>query len=469
LRIGPLPDSLASARVRAGALLTGVLFDLIGEEARRRASQEHAMICPKCGREQPEAPECERCGIVVARYRQHAAGASGGAGVERPEPRLADGSRRSGLVEWLILAAALSLVTVWVVQRDRARPTSEALLQRVARKAEVPRSQPELTVAKPTPPSVTIAAGPPMADPTPSGPPDVLPTATCPLSDHGFGAPPVRGRVSSDWYTNPSDLERARGEQESAVAPLVVYVYTDWCPYCRAFERGLLTSSVVDEYLRDNAVKLRVNPETSREAAALAERFGANRYPTFVLACIPGDRPEAISIYRKGNQLKSPGEFISEIEARVVMQAFKLVDAGRRARTAGQLPESVKLLTMAIRMKAGDQAYFERALSLAQSGATDEAIDDIARVARDRPNEILAYQAADSLLGQLGRWDEVIACWTGVLERNASSSKAYLARALALERKGLRGLSQTDFEKACALGEPGGCRRRATALVRASS
>ncbi len=27
------------------------------------------MICPKCGFEQPESPECMRCGVVVARYR----------------------------------------------------------------------------------------------------------------------------------------------------------------------------------------------------------------------------------------------------------------------------------------------------------------------------------------------------------------------------------------------------------------
>ncbi|HEX4964918.1 MAG TPA: hypothetical protein VF173_29175 [Thermoanaerobaculia bacterium] len=33
------------------------------------------MICPKCGFEQPEGPECLRCGIIVSRYRGPAAGA----------------------------------------------------------------------------------------------------------------------------------------------------------------------------------------------------------------------------------------------------------------------------------------------------------------------------------------------------------------------------------------------------------
>lgn len=33
------------------------------------------MICPKCGFEQPESPECVRCGIIVSRYRGPALGA----------------------------------------------------------------------------------------------------------------------------------------------------------------------------------------------------------------------------------------------------------------------------------------------------------------------------------------------------------------------------------------------------------
>ena len=36
------------------------------------------MICPKCGFEQPESPECMRCGVIVGRYR--------GAAVDPPPP-----------------------------------------------------------------------------------------------------------------------------------------------------------------------------------------------------------------------------------------------------------------------------------------------------------------------------------------------------------------------------------------------
>src|SRR5215217_431679 len=34
------------------------------------------MICPKCGFEQPDGPECVRCGVLVDRYRGPALGAA---------------------------------------------------------------------------------------------------------------------------------------------------------------------------------------------------------------------------------------------------------------------------------------------------------------------------------------------------------------------------------------------------------
>ena len=415
------------------------------------------MICPKCALEQPEASECGRCGVIVARYRRPVTSPSDKAPLEISKPPLRQGSRSIGLLEWLSLAAVVALVTVWVVRRDRTRHGAEAS-RSVAPTTDV--APPPLAMgADRTPPPVTMPAGTPEADQTSSNRSEALPTARCPLSDHGFGAPPAHGRVSSDWYTSPGDLQRPFSEQESAEAPLVVYVYTDWCPYCRAFERGLLTSSVVDQYLRDNTVKLRLNPETSREANALSHKLGVKGYPTFLVS-VPGDTPQPVSIYAEGTHLKAPEEFIKEIEGGVVRGAESLLQAGRRAREARDFRESVRLLTMALRITAGEpRAYLERGLSLAESGSTDEALDDLARVARERPDEIFAYQYADYLLGRLGRWDEVIACWTGALERNASSGKAYLARARALGRKGLRGLSQSDADKASALGESEGCRR----------
>jgi hypothetical protein len=51
------------------------------------------MICPKCGFEQPESPECARCGIIVGRYKGPVFGGAGTAApVAPPAPPVAAAS-----------------------------------------------------------------------------------------------------------------------------------------------------------------------------------------------------------------------------------------------------------------------------------------------------------------------------------------------------------------------------------------
>ncbi|HKC13615.1 MAG TPA: hypothetical protein VKI41_16440, partial [Vicinamibacteria bacterium] len=71
------------------------------------------MICPKCALEQPEAAECGRCGVIVARYRRPVTSPSDNAPLETSKPPLRRGGRSIGLLEWLSLAVVVALVTVW--------------------------------------------------------------------------------------------------------------------------------------------------------------------------------------------------------------------------------------------------------------------------------------------------------------------------------------------------------------------
>jgi thiol:disulfide interchange protein len=126
-------------------------------------------------------------------------------------------------------------------------------------------------------------------------------------------AAPAAPRVSAAWY-EADDYARAREEQRATSAAMVLYVYTDWCPYCRAFEKGLLYTPEVERYLRANAVKVRVNPETTLAARALAQRLGARAYPSFFVRR-PGQPPEKVAVRVEG-RLKTPAEFIAELERR---------------------------------------------------------------------------------------------------------------------------------------------------------
>jgi hypothetical protein len=46
------------------------------------------MICPKCGFEQPESPECVRCGVIVSRYKGRVFGAAPGPSEPPPLPSM---------------------------------------------------------------------------------------------------------------------------------------------------------------------------------------------------------------------------------------------------------------------------------------------------------------------------------------------------------------------------------------------
>ena len=348
---------------------------------------------------------------------------------------------------------------VWAV---RSGPGAEPGLSppAPAEPSEAPAAVAAGALPESTPPlsADPLAASP--QEPTPTAAAEVLPTATCPLSDHGYGAPPARGRVSSSWYTRASDFERARSEQDEAAALLVVYVYTDWCPYCREFEKDLLSEAAVDGYLRDNVVKIRINPEQGAGDRALAQQLAGGKYPTFLVA-LPGGGPEPLSVRAGKGRLKTPEQFVDEIEAQARFAAESLLRAGVQERQAGRFPESIAFLTRALRMRPQEaRAYLERGLSFAASGSTEDALDDVARAARELSGDLAPYEAAGEILGRQGRWDEVIACWTSFLERSPSNGRAYLDRSRALERRGLIGLSQADAERACRSGEPEGCRRR---------
>ena len=85
--------------------------------------------------------------------------------------------------------------------------------------------------------------------------------------------------VSESWYSGAEEYVKAEADHRQAGVPLVVYFYTDWCPYCKKFDREILTSIEVIKFM-NSVVKVRVNPETGPEEATLANRYGVRGYPS---------------------------------------------------------------------------------------------------------------------------------------------------------------------------------------------
>ncbi len=90
------------------------------------------------------------------------------------------------------------------------------------------------------------------------------------------------------WYEGAAGLAEALEVQQRDRLPLFLYVYTDWCPYCRQFEVELLTDDEVDSYL-DAVLAVRLNPESGAEEGRLARRLGVRGYPTLVMYGADGE------------------------------------------------------------------------------------------------------------------------------------------------------------------------------------
>jgi tetratricopeptide (TPR) repeat protein len=351
------------------------------------------------------------------------------------------------------MAAAAVLLVVWMTRREPPPPPS-----RVQASPPAGGTPPPLSPLNPPP----ELAGQSSAAATSAPSDEALPQATCPLADHGFGPEPARRRVSSSWYTHGGDFATARTEQEQAVTPLLVYVYTDWCPYCKAFDRDLLSNATVSAYLEDSVVRMKINPESGASEEAFAHQLGVHGYPSVLLFLPVGGAPERLSLYQKGGgyQLKTPEEFVAGIERKVEGQAAAFV---RRAKMMTRREDAIADYTRALQLKSGDPAvYRARALAYGDIGDVDNALDDLARGARLTPNDLAPTAIADKVLSSNGRIDEAIACWTTFIDANPSSGPAFWGRSQGLAAKGLPRLSAQDAEKACQLGLRDACRAAST-------
>jgi thiol:disulfide interchange protein len=118
----------------------------------------------------------------------------------------------------------------------------------------------------------------------------------------------------SSWQEGAAGHQRARAEAQTAARPVFVYFYTDWCPYCREFQKELLDTGPVESYLR-GITRVKINPEKGPEEARLAREYGVTGYPAlFVIADGGTAQPIARSVRDSGRpRLKTPEEFVATL------------------------------------------------------------------------------------------------------------------------------------------------------------
>lgn len=330
-------------------------------------------------------------------------------------------------------------------------------------------SEPPQPVAIQEPADVVSAPLPGEATPFPEPP-----RGACPLVEGPEGVEPTRWPVSSDWHVGADGYREAQREQERSKAPMVVYFFTDWCGYCRQFERDLLSRYEVEGYFRARLVKLRINPEAGREEKTVADAFGVDGYPSFFLLTSSAIEPRKFSVWRhrasdgEAYATKAPEQFIKDLEGEVRRAVQKLVRDGYTQREAGRLDEALAALNDAIALDPEYvEAYLQRGMTHLEKESRESAYADLRRALSGKPDDDAVFRAVGRDLWKRGEWDAGVACWTVFLERRGEDGQAYRWRADMHERRGDLARAREDAVRSCRLGERGGC--EAVARIRQGS
>ena len=93
------------------------------------------------------------------------------------------------------------------------------------------------------------------------------------------------------WMLGADGMVEALEAVNEEARPLVVYFYTDWCHFCRQFEKELLGTSSVKEYL-SSVLAVAINPEAGATEREIAEYYGVSGYPGFF---VHGGRSRTLS------------------------------------------------------------------------------------------------------------------------------------------------------------------------------
>ena len=118
------------------------------------------------------------------------------------------------------------------------------------------------------------------------------------------------------WYTGADGMVEAMKVRNVERQTMFLYFYTDWCPYCRQFERELLSESEVDQYM-DSILAVRVNPEAGEVEREIAMRYGVRGYPAIYLHSGSSDVVSMVERMRLVDgqpQLKEAAAFVEHLK-----------------------------------------------------------------------------------------------------------------------------------------------------------
>ncbi|HEY8227251.1 MAG TPA: thioredoxin family protein [Pyrinomonadaceae bacterium] len=120
-------------------------------------------------------------------------------------------------------------------------------------------------------------------------------------------------QLEDRWLRDAPGYERASQLQRELGVPMVVYFYTDWCPFCHALDSRYLPTPPVQQYLR-GVVKVRINPEHGPAERALAEQYAVTGYPSFLVIRKPSSLPVNVNPFKRDEANLTAAQFARACE-----------------------------------------------------------------------------------------------------------------------------------------------------------
>jgi len=105
------------------------------------------------------------------------------------------------------------------------------------------------------------------------------------------------------WYTGADGYAKALKAYEKGDKSMAVYVKTAWCPYCRTFEKQVLSDPKVKAYMKD-IIKVHLDPESGKRENSIAFQYGVMGFPSFYVH--PPQPSGTVRLYTG----VTPGQFI---------------------------------------------------------------------------------------------------------------------------------------------------------------
>lgn len=107
--------------------------------------------------------------------------------------------------------------------------------------------------------------------------------------------------IARPWLRGQKGYKRAVEAQKETGRPLLIYFYTDWCPYCRKFASNVLRTSEVRKALR-RAIKVQINGDDKEPVMGT---FRVRGYPSLYILSASGQTSQM-------STRTTPAEFIKQ-------------------------------------------------------------------------------------------------------------------------------------------------------------